>query len=169
MNELSKSLIEDSAFAPPRVILEALPETVAHEKPSTGKASAPHSIYDEVWHMAYWQNISLDWVEGRPTSYPEHASEGFPQSTTESDTTESWQALRERFLSGTQSAAAIANDIDRLEVTVLCPNTENPQRSMTVREQLESLAAHNSYHLGRVVLLRQLLNAWPPPAGGFTW
>jgi uncharacterized damage-inducible protein DinB len=164
MNELSKSLIGDSAFVPPKNILEALPETVAHEKPSAGKASAPHSIYAEVWHMAYWQNISLDWVEGRATSYPEHASEGFP-----SDIAESWQALRERFLAGTQNAAAIANDIDRLEVSVLCPNTENPQRSMTVREQLESLAAHNSYHLGRVVLLRQLLNAWPPPAGGFTW
>jgi hypothetical protein len=40
---------------------------------------------------------------------------------------------------------------------------------MTVREQLENLAAHNAYHLGRVVLLRQLHNAWPPPTGGFTW
>ena len=41
--------------------------------------------------------------------------------------------------------------------------------SMTVREQLESLAAHNAYHLGRVVLLRQLLGIWPPPDGGDSW
>jgi hypothetical protein len=40
---------------------------------------------------------------------------------------------------------------------------------MTVREQLESLTAHNGYHLGRIVLLRQLLGIWPPPAGGDTW
>jgi len=40
---------------------------------------------------------------------------------------------------------------------------------MTVEEQLISLAAHNAYHLGRIVLLRQLAGAWPPRAGGFTW
>ena len=46
---------------------------------------------------------------------------------------------------------------------------DHPMRIMTVREQLESLAAHNAYHLGRIVLLRQLLGWWPPPKGGFTW
>jgi hypothetical protein len=40
---------------------------------------------------------------------------------------------------------------------------------MTVLEQLENLAAHNAYHLGRIVLLRQLLGAWPPPSGGDSW
>jgi hypothetical protein len=40
---------------------------------------------------------------------------------------------------------------------------------MTVRDQLISLASHNAYHLGRIVLLRQLLHAWPPASGGFTW
>jgi hypothetical protein len=40
---------------------------------------------------------------------------------------------------------------------------------MTVREQLESLAAHDAYHFGRIVLLRQLCGAWPPKSGGFTW
>jgi len=40
---------------------------------------------------------------------------------------------------------------------------------MTVREQLESLVAHNAYHFGRIVLLRQLLRSWPPVSGGFSW
>jgi hypothetical protein len=31
-----------------------------------------------------------------------------------------------------------------------------PVRVMTVREQLESLGAHNAYHFGRIVLLRQV-------------
>ena len=38
----------------------------------------------------------------------------------------------------------------------------------TVREQLESVAGHNAYHFGRMVLLRQLLGFWPPPSGGDT-
>jgi uncharacterized damage-inducible protein DinB len=161
MNELSKSLIGNSAFAPAKTILQALPESTVHAKPTE---SIPHSIYGEVWHMAFWQEISLDWVEGKPTPVPEHASGGFP-----SDTVEPWDAVRDRFLAGAQNAAAIANDTDRLEVQVACPTIGAPERTMTVREQLESLAAHNAYHLGRIVLLRQLLNIWPPPDGGFTW
>jgi uncharacterized damage-inducible protein DinB len=161
MNELSKSLIGNSAFAPAKTILQALPESTAHARPAE---SIPHSIYGEVWHMAFWQEISLDWVEGKPTPVPEHASSGFPP-----DTAEPWDAVRDRFLAGAQNAAAIANDTDRLEIEVACPTIGAPERTMTVREQLESLAAHNAYHLGRIVLLRQLLNLWPPPDGGFTW
>ena len=34
---------------------------------------------------------------------------------------------------------------------------------------LHTIASHNSYHLGQIVLVRQLLGAWPPPGGGLTW
>jgi hypothetical protein len=40
---------------------------------------------------------------------------------------------------------------------------------MTIREQLESLGAHNAYQCGRIVLLGQLQGLWPPPCGGFSW
>jgi uncharacterized damage-inducible protein DinB len=164
VNELAKAIIANSAFAPVANILQAISEADAHAKPSTAAGSAPHSIYDEVWHLAFWQDVTLDWVQGKPTPSPEHAYEGFP-----TDTKEPWDLLRERFLARTQNAAAIANDTERLEITVACPRPDDPQRSMTVREQLESLAAHNGYHLGRIVLLRQLLGNWPPPDGGDTW
>jgi uncharacterized damage-inducible protein DinB len=164
VNELAKSLIADSAFAPPDHVLQAIPAEAAQAKPQATAGSAPHSIYGEVWHMAYWQEISLDWVQGKPTPVPEHAAGGFP-----SDTTESWDSVHDRFLAGTQNAAAIANDSEGLETEVACPTIGAPERTMTVREQLESLAAHNAYHLGRIVLLRQLLSLWPPPDGGFTW
>jgi uncharacterized damage-inducible protein DinB len=36
-------------------------------------------------------------------------------------------------------------------------------------QMLHAIAAHNSYHLGQVVVLRQMLGAWPPPSGGLTW
>jgi uncharacterized damage-inducible protein DinB len=31
------------------------------------------------------------------------------------------------------------------------------------RDALEFLAVHTAYHMGRVVMLRQLQGAWPPP------
>jgi uncharacterized damage-inducible protein DinB len=166
VNELARALIGSSAFAPAANILQAIPENTAREKPCAALGASPRSIYEEVWHMTFWQEISLDWVQGKPTPYPAHAAEGFPANFDEP-----WENLRSRFLAGTQNAAAIANDRDRLEILVACPT--NPERNrptdMTVREQLESLAAHNAYHLGRVVLLRQLLGSWPPPDGGDSW
>ncbi len=165
MNELAQALIGNSAFAPPSQILEDIPESAAHTVPELATPGLiPHTVYAEVWHMAFWQHISLNWAQGIATPYPEHARESFP-----TDTAEPWDALRERFLAGTQNAAALAQDADKLEEVVACPRVGNPARTMTVREQLESLAAHNAYHLGRIVLQRQLLGIWPPPGGGETW
>jgi len=81
------------------------------------------------------------------------------------------EILRRRFLTGADEAAAIADrDAEQVQAVVRCPSPPSkPARRMTVREQLESLAAHNAYHLGRVVLLRQILGNWPPPSGGYTW
>ena len=41
------------------------------------------------------------------------------------------------------------------------------RRIETKRDVL--VATHNAHHLGQVILLRQLLGAWPPPAGSWTW
>lgn len=164
LNELERVLIADSAAAPPDHILEDLDEGLVH-RPFAG---APHTIYEELWHLTFWQQITLDWIQDIETPCPAHASAGFPA---EADIKfESWARLRQRFLNGTQTAAAVAREAGRLEQSIRCPSLPGkPLRIMSVREQLESLAAHNAYHLGRIVLLRQISGAWPPASGGFTW
>jgi uncharacterized damage-inducible protein DinB len=161
MNELEQTLIGDSAAAPPAHILEGIESELAHRVVE----GAPHSIYQELWHIAFWQQVTLDWVNGVETPFPARPSDGFP-----ADRSEPWGQLCRRFLQGNQQAADVAGDENRLEQSVRCPSRPgNPVRIMSVREQLESLAAHNAYHFGRIVLLRQLLGAWPPPSGGFSW
>jgi uncharacterized damage-inducible protein DinB len=164
MNELQQVLIGDSAHTPPAIILEGLIAEDAHR----AVAGAPRSIYEELWHIAFWQQITVDWVRGIETPYPLHAANGFP--TAADAELEDWDQLRRRFFQTTTEAAAAALDASRLEVPVRCPSRPGmPVRTMTVREQLESLGAHNAYHLGRIVLLRQLQGLWPPPSGGFSW
>jgi uncharacterized damage-inducible protein DinB len=166
MNELQRTLIGNGVGAPPAHVLEAVDDAMARRR----FPNAPHSIYEEVWHLAFWQQLSLDWIEGKPTPYPEHASDGFLASSVEASTGEAWLAVRERFLRGAEQAAGIAGDAEQLEAPVLCLSREpGAPRTMQVREQLEGIAAHNAYHLGRIVLLRQLFGAWPPPSGGDTW
>jgi uncharacterized damage-inducible protein DinB len=163
MVELAIALNGDSAHTPPSHIVENLSDELVHRE----VAGAPHTIYDEVWHAAFWQQATLDWASGVETPCPEHNTMSFP--TEEQARAESWVDLSRRFLAGAEKAAAVANSTDT-EKVVVCPSPPGkPARKMTVRDQLESLAAHNAYHLGRVVLLRQMLGSWPPPSGGFTW
>jgi uncharacterized damage-inducible protein DinB len=164
MNELEQVLSGDSAHTPPAEILEGLSSEAAH----TAIPGSPRTIYEELWHIAFWQQVTLDWVRGIETPYPVHASNGFP--TLADIDRETWGQLRERFFSANKEAAAEANDLSRLDVEVRCPSRPGqPTRIMTVREQLESLGAHNAYHFGRIVLLRQLMGMWPPPSGSFSW
>lgn len=164
MSELEKVLSGDSAHTPPANILESLPAELAHRSLDR----APHSIYEELWHITFWQQVTLDWVRGIETPFPDKPEDGFPCSTDKER--ESWDALRQRFFAGNREAVAAALDEARLDVPVRCSSRPGtPTRTMTVREQLESLGAHSAYHLGRIVLLRQLLGSWPPPSGGFRW
>jgi uncharacterized damage-inducible protein DinB len=164
MIELEELLLGQGAHVPPSRALDCVDAELASRK----TAGAPHTIYEEVWHLAFWQQISIEWVQGIETPCPEHAAAGFP--TADQIAAEPWSTLKKRFLAGTESAAALTRDAASLDRKIVCPSPPpHPSRTMTAREQLENLVAHNAYHIGRIVLLRQLNNAWPPPLGGFTW
>jgi uncharacterized damage-inducible protein DinB len=164
MNELEKALTADSFAAPPAHILEGIDEALAHHH----VANAPHTLYAELWHIAHWQQLSLDWMAGIETPIPEHASAGFP--TPEQTAAERWPQLCARFFAGMHQAGTHAADEANLDQPIRCPSLPDKEtRTMSIRDQLISLAGHNAYHLGRIVLLRQLAGAWPPPSGGFTW
>jgi len=162
MTELAQAIIGDSAAAPAAHILEGLTEDLVHR----AIPNLPHTIYQEVWHLAFWQQVTLDWVAGIETPFPAKPSDGFPPP----NNPEPWSQLRQRFLDTGQQAATVAGDTAKLDNLIRCPSRPgNPVRIMSIRDQLISLAAHNSYHLGRVVVLRQLHQAWPPASGGYTW
>jgi uncharacterized damage-inducible protein DinB len=164
MSELEEALTGESAHAAPAHILEELGDSDVNRK----IAGAPHTIYEELWHSVFWLEMSLDWISGAETPYPAKPEEAFPWKP--ENQRESWGQLCQRFFRGIEEAAAIARDPERLDELVRCTSRPgHPARTMTVREQLESLAAHDAYHFGRIVLLRQLCGAWPPTAGGLTW
>jgi hypothetical protein len=164
MSELVQALIADSYAAPPAHILEDLTEVQVHQQ----LPNVPHTIYAELWHLAFWQQVTLDWVAGIETPFPGRPDDGFP--TSQDIASESFAALRGRFLDGAQEAAACARDTAHLDNLIRCPSRPgSPVRVMSICDQLISLVSHNAYHLGRIVVLRQLLQAWPPASGGFSW
>jgi uncharacterized damage-inducible protein DinB len=164
MSELEQVISGDSAHTPPSHILEGVSDALAHRRID----GAPHTLYQELWHIAFWQQVSLEWIAGIETPFPARFDDGFPGELQTNE--EPWAALCQRFFRDNQQAGAAARDAGNLDQPVQCPSRPGtPARTMTVREQLESLGAHNAYHFGRMVLLRQLMRAWPPASGGFSW
>ena len=108
-NELERTLTGDSFAAPPSHILQGISDELAHRE----IPNVPRSIYAELWHIAFWQQISLDWVTGTPTPNPSTAAAGFP--STEDTQRESWERLCERFARSSEEVAAVARDAAHFE------------------------------------------------------
>ena len=107
---------------------------------------ASHSIYEELWHVvAYQQSIiaSGDPAGDRyPSAAPEHENQ--------------WHDLVRVFLDGARAAATLGQAPERLALEV--------EPGVTLADELNCVAVHNAYHLGKIVALRQRIGAWPPTA-----
>lgn len=155
MSALPTLLTGEGAHAKARSILEGIELKQLGVRPDV----APHSIYEELWHLVWWQDFILEQARGAKPENPALASETWPESHKPEDVAEARDLVR-RFLVGLNRAIALAAEAETLDEQV---------GKYTVRSLLETLLAHNSYHLGKIVLLRQLIGIWPPPSGGDTW
>ena len=107
---------------------------------------ASHSIYEELWHAAGYQRSIVERDQAPGEHYPSTAPEHEQQ----------WHDLVQQFLEGAQAAVAWAQAPDRLAIEV--------EPGVTMADELNSVAVHNAYHLGKIVALRQRIGAWPPKA-----
>lgn len=139
--------------------LEGLDEKLTAARP----ANAPHSIYQLLMHMIYWQEYELQKIAGANPSYPAHASESWPAETAPKNL-RAWHETIQR----------CADGLKRYETLLADPATDlerviTAKKNETVRDVIVMIIAHNSHHLGQIITLRQQLGAWPPPQGGDTW
>ena len=119
---------------------------------------APHSIFQLLNHMSYWQEWVVKWLDGESPAVPKHASGGWPGKPGPGSAKE-WQQAVRGFRSGLARLGRQSRKADLL-------STRGKHSRLGM---LQSLASHTSYHAGQVVVLRQMLGAWPPPSGGVTW
>ena len=146
-----KHLFLTGEFAPRDHILGGL----TLEQAGTRPAGAPHSIFGELWHAAQWQRIVLERDEAALKSF-DQGGQFPPDPAPEGEAT--WQDLVNSFLAYSERAVGLAQDEAWLESE---ETDDNP--GFTWRNALEVLAVHSAYHMGKIVLLRQLLGCWSPP------
>lgn len=151
-------LIETTpSIAPARALEALLPEQADLRHGSL------HTIAEIVSHLAFWQ----DWFRGRCEggTDPMPASAALGWKTPVAGT---WPEVRERFLAGLDRLVAFGEREDPSRV--LAPPLDLPHLAgYTVGDVLVHVANHNAHHLGQVIVLRQLMGAWPPPSGSWTW
>jgi uncharacterized damage-inducible protein DinB len=129
----------------------------------------PHSIAELVFHMNYWMNYDLRRMRGERPKYPEHNAESFPAGLSSLETME-WDRLRLEFESLLDEHARLAESSPaELQRTVEATHERHTELSSTREAMLWQTVGHNSYHVGQIAMIRQVLGAWPPKAGGDTW
>lgn len=152
MSTLELVLVTKPPFAKPVNIMRGIPFELAGVRPS----GLPHSLYEELWHLNYWQEFSLALIRGENPSLPLHSSEAFPKDN-DTLTESTWQALLENVGKGLDRVLLLSQDETGLRQTF------RPDR--TVEDELIVIANHNAYHFGRMVSLRQILGIWSADLG----
>lgn len=107
---------------------------------------ASHSIFDELWHVVAYQQSIVEPSDPMGDAFPSAAPEHDRQ----------WHDLVRLFLHGAHAAAALGRSPERLALEV--------EPGVTLADELNCVAVHNAYHLGKIVALRQRIGAWPPTA-----
>lgn len=159
-SQLLKKFITGMGFTPTAKVLSGLTEDLTQQTP----AGAPHSIADIVAHLDFWQTWALVNIQGDVQTLPARAALGWPKP-------KPWDELCEHFLVSLERAQSLCDD------DILLQKPFDPEGKLgasfstfSVAEALlDIIVVHNAHHMGQIILLRRMLNAWPPEGGGMTW
>lgn len=151
---VNKALAGEGAHVSTANVFEGFDWKMAGTRPT----NAPHSIFELLMHISYWQDWGVQWLDGKRPAIPRHAAASWPKSQAPANEAE-WKRAVRNFRSG-------LDDLQRrVDKTGLLEKIDGKTRL----QMLHTLASHASYHAGEVVSLRQMLGSWPPPSGGLTW
>jgi len=151
---VEESLTGKGAHVAPDTVFEGLSWNEAGSQPKGGG----HTVYQLLEHIRYWQDWVLQWLDGKNPRVPAHASGGWPE-TVGTASAQEW----------TRAVQNFRNGLHQLEHRVRSAGLIGKNGGKSPLEMLQTIATHNSYHIGEVVAVRQLMGSWPPPKGGLTW
>lgn len=116
--------------------------------------SAPHTAWQLVEHLRLAQSDILEF-----TRDPNHLSPKWPDGYWPPDDAPphaiAWETSIAQFNKDSEAMQALVSNLD----TDLTAPLPHGQGQTVVREAL-LIADHNAYHIGQLVMLRILLNAW---------
>jgi uncharacterized damage-inducible protein DinB len=158
--KIRELLVDTMAYTPPaRALAELSTEDAERRLPN-----ANHSIAEILAHMTFWQDWFCRRCEGVAAPMAARAAEGWPPVAPNT-----WPLVKDRFFAGLERAASLGDDESRSSQPITPAIEFPPLATYTVREALVHVSTHNAHHMGQIITLRQMLKAWPPSSGGWTW
>lgn len=147
--ELISHLTEDNAHAGFDAAVKDFPADLRGERPN----GLPHSAYQLVEHLRLAQWDIIEYALNPKHESPDFPDGYWPKSPEPSDA-KSWDKSIAGFRADRKKLVAALEKAD-----VLAPIPHANNQSLASKTIL--LIDHNAYHLGQLILLRRLLNAWP--------
>ena len=78
--------------------------------------------------------------------------------------------MRRRFSELLNGFSALANSSpEEMQRQIENGHDGDKKLASSLEAVLWQMVAHNSYHVGQIAMIRRMLGAWPPRAGGDTW
>jgi DinB superfamily len=147
--ELISALTEDNAHAGFDAATKDFPANLRGERPH----GLPHSAYQLVEHLRLAQWDIIEYAFNPKHESPDFPDGYWPQSPEPPDA-KAWDKSIAGFRADRKKLVATLEKTD-----VLAPIPHANNQSLASKTIL--LIDHNAYHLGQLILLRRLLNAWP--------
>ncbi len=148
---MKQALVAFHIHAAPEKILSNLSVETVLKRVS----ESSHTIWDLIHHMIFWQDITLDAIDDKDVDWERSKTENWPSKDVELDQSK-LDAEIQNFLKTAEEYQS------RAETVELEANMKSWPQGTKIWA-LQMIAQHNSYHLGQIVTLLQLLNSWPPP------
>lgn len=145
---------------------KALIEDLSAEGACREIRGSNHTIARVIAHLDYWQNWFYAGAMGSLKDYPETNELSFPQVNEDE-----WGKVKTSFLKRLEDIKGLCGDEALLNRSFSQGESlGGGHDKRTVAEtMLYTVALHNAHHYGQIITLRQLMNIWPPEAGGVTW
>lgn len=112
----------------------------------------PHTIWQLIKHINYWQNFVVQSLEGNAPKTPKTAQLSWDFETTP-DSQEDLDLEYAIFMDSIAKSKQLIGSLEGFEEW----------------EHLRIMAAHISYHIGQIVLLRQVFGNWDSENLGLSW
>jgi hypothetical protein len=132
------------------VNLISILDQISFQEASQLTAASVNTISGLVHHLTFWNSVMLQRVQGIPVEIP--LSNGFNNAALPDE--QSWHILKQQCLQSARTLAyAISGlDIERLQQPILPGHP-------TAFKSLQGSVEHVHYHLGQIVIMKQLIQA----------
>ncbi|MHA2162861.1 MAG: DinB family protein [Candidatus Thorarchaeota archaeon] len=128
-------------------------DRLTHEEARKQTIEDNYSSWEILFHIVFWQDRFLDMIRGEEIDFAKAVKEHWP--TSEKEKKDEWRTLVERFKNGIAVATSLLTEVD------LTSPVKSYRKAPTFKAFM-SLAQHNSYHLGQIVINRRAQGSWSP-------